>query len=284
MKIFNLLFGFTPIPGNWPNIAILLLRIYVGFTMMWVGLDKLPMPEWMVEQVASINFPFPRFFSWMACWSEFGCGLLLLLGLATRFSSFMILVTMAVASFAFQEVYPFVDMHIAQHYVWSAFLFLIIGGGKYSHDYLLAKKNVAGVISYLGILIVLIAGLMIEYFAEPELEAGDMPNIQSVNIAGTFNNWDPASNEMVDLGAGIYQIDVNIEKEGPIQFKFTANKSWDLNVGEEDQDNKGFPLSGTGELDEGGNTQNIQGFIPVAGTYRFTFNMVDYSYQVDTIP
>lgn len=280
MKIANLIFGFVPIPGNWANIAILFLRLYVGYTMMSAGLDKLPIPEWMINQVEEMGFPFPVFFGWMACWAEFGCGLMLILGLATRLSAFLILVTMAVASFIAQGLIPIVDMHIAQHYVWSAFLFMIIGGGKYSHDYLISKKNKVGVLSYFGILAVLGAGLFIEYFSEPEVELSDTPQIQSVNIAGTFNNWDPVSNEMLKVGDNEFELEMYIDQPGPIQFKFTANKSWDVNVGELNQESKGFPIMGIGELDEGGNTSNIQGYIPEKGNYRFSFNLNNYSYSV----
>jgi hypothetical protein len=52
-----MLFGHVSVPGIPANVALLLLRIYAGYTIMMAGLDKLPLPAWMTEQVAAVGFP-----------------------------------------------------------------------------------------------------------------------------------------------------------------------------------------------------------------------------------
>lgn len=283
----NFLFGQTAIKGLLPNLALLLLRLYAGITMCGAGLDKVPTPPWMVEQVVSMNFPMPEFFAWLACFSEFAFGLTLVFGLMTRVSGFFLAFTMGVASFGFQHVGFLTEMHIAQHFFWIFVLFMIIGGGKYSLDYMLGRSNarVGSVGFALATLTALLAFSLYKEQApkpEPELNAEETI-INSINVPGSFNDWDPTANEMLNLQADQYALEVQFEKAGMVEFKFTANGDWDINLGEKDQAAARFPVQGVAELDQDNDTENIRVYIPKAGSYQFSVNKTDFSYSVDSV-
>jgi hypothetical protein len=86
-------------------------------------------------------------------------------------------------------------------------------------------------------------------FLEPEQSATGL-TINSINIAGSFNDWDPSFIEMQIALDSTYFTNLEFEKSGLIKFKFAANKSWEINWGEKDQSSIGFPISGQAELDE----------------------------------
>ena len=109
---------------------------------MGAGLDKIPLPDWMVDQVITVGFPLPVFFAWVACFTEFGFGLLLILGFMTRLSALMLAFTIGVAAFGFHGVLPLIGMHITQHYLWLFVLLAAVGAGRYSIDYLVKKPGV----------------------------------------------------------------------------------------------------------------------------------------------
>lgn len=284
--VSNILFGTVSIKERYANIALLLLRFYAGYTIMMAGLDKLPLTDWMVDQVTSMGFPFPVFFAWIASFSEFAFGFMLLIGLMTRISALMLAVTMGVAAFGFQKVMPFTEMHIAQHFFWIYVLFMFLGAGKYSVDnyiFRVLADSLKGVTlaAFPVFLVLLTIGLIREFSAE-ELPKEEVVEIFSINVAGSFNDWNPADNEMILNDNNEYILEMEFEKSGQIDFKFTANKSWDINWGDEDQNKSGFPLEGKAEADTGGNTNNIKAYIPNAGLYTFGFNSETLNYSVDS--
>ena len=285
--INTFLFDQTPINKPIISIALLCARIYAGYTIMTAGLDKLPMPDWMIDQVTTIGFPFPVFFAWVACFTEFAFGLLLILGFMTRLSGLMLAFTIGVAAFGFHGVLPLIGMHITQHFLWLFVLIAAIGPGPISIDYLIKKpqETITSRFSYLAIpaLVLLLAtGLVIEFTQRTPSEEATAPPITSINIPGSFNNWDPAANEMTQVSETDYSLDVDFEQAGLIEFKFTANASWDINLGETDQSSSRFPLNGTVAVDAG-NTQNIQAYIPKPGRYTFTLNRQTYTYALDSL-
>jgi putative oxidoreductase len=285
--ITQIFFGRLNISSDWANLALLFLRFYAGFTIMMAGLDKLPLTDWMTEQVESMGFPFPVFFAWFASFSEFAFGALLVLGLLTRISGIFLAIIMGVASFGFQGVLPLVDMHIAQHFFWIFILYSFLGAGKFSIDYWLLRKLFKSplsqtLIALVSFLILLFIGLFREYNYEIPVEEEEV-QISSFNIPGSFNNWDPSSNSMEQVKEDTYVLIRNFDEAGYIEFKITTNGTWDINLGEEDQSQLGFPVKGTAELDNGGNTENIKAFIPESGSYRFLFNSETYEYSLDSL-
>ncbi len=285
-SIKHLLFGQETFTSNAIHIPLLLIRIYFGFIIMKAGLDKLPLPDWMTEQVVSMGFPFPVFFAWIASFGEFAFGALLCLGLMTRFSGVMLAIIMGVASFGFQKVLPIWDMHIAQMFFWVFVLYAFVGGGKYSLDHMILHQGTTkGRIKWSALVLpvsvlLLGVGFYREFTPAPQMEETETIEISSINVPGSFNSWDPTANQMQLVDDKTYVLELQFDQSSLIEFKFTANESWEINLGEKDQPTKGFPISGTAERDGGNDTENIKAYIPAPGAYRIELDSETYAYRV----
>ncbi len=102
----------------------------------------------------------------------------------------------------------------------------------------------------------------------------------SMNLPGTFNNWNPAANNMQLVADDTWQCVVGFSNVTNIQFKFAADGSWPAgNWGETNHSQTSFtvPLSGTGKSD-GSTNILISGVLN--GEYQFTFNDETYAYSV----
>ncbi len=128
------------------DMGLLILRVGIGIMFMCHGFPKLTAgPEVWTKlggalSAMDINFA-PTFMGFMAAISEFGGGLLLVLGLFTRPACFFLLITMVIAMLMhIRTGDPFVKY---SHALESAILFfslLFIGPGKISLDEKLSKK------------------------------------------------------------------------------------------------------------------------------------------------
>ncbi len=292
--IYRCLFGGAFSTGLWPNIGLLLLRLHVGISMALGGKDKLPVPDWFVDQVAGLGFPAPAFFALLASLAEFAGGILLTLGLLTRPAAFFLAFTLGVAAFLFHGVTPITQLNITQIFFWSYVLFVFTGGGRFALDRFVWRRDpqasdetapmgkVALTLGWLAALIIGF-GLYLQLAqvpgSTPEV-AEDEFEITSVSLAGNFNDWDLEATPMALQKDGRWSVDVRLTKPGPMEFKFAANGSWDANVGEADQESDELPLTGQAEFNAT-NVSNIRAFVPMAGEYRFTINPDGFAYTVD---
>jgi hypothetical protein len=109
--------------------------------------------------------------------------------------------------------------------------------------------------------------------------AGFISSFTSMSVAGTFNSWNPAANNMVLVNNYTWQYDVVLF--APINFKFVANGAWASgNWGELNQPGTSLPLSGVAEVSSG----NIVINSSLAGAYRITFNEQSRAYTMQAIP
>jgi putative oxidoreductase len=127
--------------------GLLILRVGIGIMFMCHGFPKLSAgPEVWTKlggglSAMGINFA-PTFMGFMAAISEFGGGLLLVLGLFTRPACFFLLGTMAVATLMhLKSGDPFVKYSHALESTILFFSLLFIGPGKISLDEALSKKK-----------------------------------------------------------------------------------------------------------------------------------------------
>lgn len=123
------------------DVGLLIVRVYMGLAFVLVhGLAKLTNPQAFIDGTAALGLPAPKFFGWMAIFAEFGGGLLLALGLATRPAAFLIASTMAVAGFMAHAHDPFQVKELAFTYLALAILFMFTGSGRYGVDALVRGK------------------------------------------------------------------------------------------------------------------------------------------------
>lgn len=126
--------------------VLFIIRIIVGLWIFWYGKDVFK-PEWFQARLISwkedYGFSNPALMLYLSKGSEFFFGILFALGFLTRISSFVLLIVMSVAVVVGQSghVFPY-DKGEVTFFYWLFFLiFLFLGGGKYSLDNVIFKKN-----------------------------------------------------------------------------------------------------------------------------------------------
>jgi putative oxidoreductase len=135
-KIFS-----TAINNKGVNTWLLLARLAVGGFMLTHGVPKF-------QNLLAGNMKFgdplgigatPSFI--LVVFSEFACSILLMLGLATRFASIVLIINMAVAAFVALGAQPFGKKELPLLYLVFFIGFCIMGGGKYAVDSLINRKS-----------------------------------------------------------------------------------------------------------------------------------------------
>lgn len=124
------------------DIAILLVRIFVGFAMLSHGFPKL-------QQLLSggeIKFYEFLFFSAkttliLVIFAEFVCSIFIILGLFTRFAVFFLIITMAVAGLMVHGADPFAKKEMSLLYLSVYLLLFAVGPGRYSVDSMITKRR-----------------------------------------------------------------------------------------------------------------------------------------------
>ena len=90
----------------------------------------------------------------------------------------------------------------------------------------------------------------------------------TMSVAGTFNGWNPAANNMQLVTNDTWQFDATFNGLTNFQFKFAANGNWTTNWGDNSQELFTAPFAGTGQSYGANIVLNTQ----AKGLYRFTFN------------
>ena len=141
----NLIFGGTGGTSPLADVGLLILRLFAGLAMSLThGLAKLQNPSMIIGGTEKLGFPMPAVFGWLAIAAEFGGGLLLAIGLATRPAAFLVASTMLVAGFVAHRTDPFQVKELAFLYLSVAVLFMCTGAGRYGVDALIRPKERRG--------------------------------------------------------------------------------------------------------------------------------------------
>ncbi|MBC7556950.1 MAG: DoxX family protein [Chryseobacterium sp.] len=124
------------------SIALLFLRIFIGFAMFTHGYPKLQ-KLLSGEEVQFFNlFGIGAKASLaLAIFAELICSIFLILGLFTRTFSIPLIITMFVAGFLANSSGVFADRELAFVYLAIYILILVLGGGKYSIDALMGQRR-----------------------------------------------------------------------------------------------------------------------------------------------
>jgi len=150
------------------NIGWLLFRLHAGLSIAihagWPKMNSLAAPGWFVKQVAGLGFTFPSpaFWAATASWSEFVGGILIAMGLFTRFAAAQLAFQFFVIAFIWYETpEPLTGMYFQHLLFWAYVLIVFGGGGRYSLDILMTKRlkikaaavkiGVASVLLFMGI-------------------------------------------------------------------------------------------------------------------------------------
>lgn len=130
------------------NIGWLLFRIHVGLSIAihagWPKLSSLGAPGWFTQQVAGLgfNFPSPAFWATISVWGEFAGGILIAIGLFTRFSAVQLAFQFFIIAFLWYEnPEPLTGMYFQHLLFWGFVLIAFGGGGRYSFDRLIMNRR-----------------------------------------------------------------------------------------------------------------------------------------------
>lgn len=147
-KLKQAIFYYDPSTSTATNTGFLILRFFVGLALCTIFEKFFPRDgvwgpqDWFIQDVATMGFPLPTLFAWLAVGAEFFGGILLMLGLFTRPAALL----NAVVTFVAAIVYHKGDIAASGL---TAFLFMImcicitlLGAGKFSLDYLLSRNKI----------------------------------------------------------------------------------------------------------------------------------------------
>ncbi|RYD73117.1 MAG: DoxX family protein [Sphingobacteriales bacterium] len=145
-------------PYWWQDFLLILPRVVIGYLLTSdFGAAKFGLPWsppennlklfevafWFPNDIAEyggIFSAFPKFFAWMAAFSEGVGGIFLMLGLLTRPFAFLIFITMFVAAFVQQSGQGTWNMLPAMGIMWVSLFYLVLGSGRFGVDYLIKRK------------------------------------------------------------------------------------------------------------------------------------------------
>jgi putative oxidoreductase len=128
---------------------LLLVRLYWGWQLVQSGWGKLHHLDKVTGFFASLNIPFPAFNAHFVSGLEFFGGILLILGLATRFTGLLLAINMLVAYWTSDREALLTafssdptKFYCADPYtfLFASVLVLIFGAGLFSLDALLRKR------------------------------------------------------------------------------------------------------------------------------------------------
>ncbi len=247
-NIRQFLFGKSLNNNTTLNIGWLLFRLHIGLSLaINAGLPKMKdgmAPDWFVKQVGEIGFTFisPAFWATLASWGEFIGGICLALGLLTRFSAIQLAFQFFVISFIwYDKPVPVVGMYFQQTLFWGYVLAAFVGGGKYSLDNLIMKRNkinvTAPVKTSLAAILILVLS---SYTAKAQMKELNGSS-KIINKIYDFKNFDKI--EIQDLSGKVTvevgklfsiaaAIDDNLEpllkvteNNGELKIELTGNRS-----------------------------------------------------------
>ena len=126
------------------DVAVLLLRLFVAFVLIYGTQDNVFHRERMLEfrdSLASNGFPYPLFCAYLSAWAQFLTGILLALGLFTRIAAAIVVVNFVVALLMVHTKTPF-SANIAPLAMLVGGLFFVLHGApRWSLDATLARRR-----------------------------------------------------------------------------------------------------------------------------------------------
>ena len=265
------------------HLGLLLLRVYAGVTIAQAGLEKFPLEESFVQMVADMGFPSPRPFAFAAATAEFAGGCLMVVGLLARPAALLAAVTLGMAAFGTYGHLPFFAVHASRLYFWIFVALTLTGAGRISLDHLARNGRLPRILIWLiPLLLVGYAGYRQWNPPATEVEQADanVTDIESISIAGSFNNWELTATPMRQDDYGMWRAVVLFSQSGPIEFKFAANQDWSLHVGASAGNKRGFPLKAKGVVGINSEPHCIEAYIPAAGEYAFTLSSDSFVYTL----
>lgn len=123
------------------DLATLILRLVFGGMFIFHGWPKLADYNGMVAMFGDPIGIGTELSVILVIFAEFFCGILILIGLFTRFAVVFTFITMLVAYFVAHGNDAFMVKMLPFVYIWLCIIIFILGSGRYSLDAALFKTN-----------------------------------------------------------------------------------------------------------------------------------------------
>jgi len=124
------------------NGLILVIRLFVGISMLTHGLPKLD------KLIANDKIEFMNFLGLgsaislvLVVFAEFLCSVFIILGFLTRFATIPLMITMLIAFFVVHGSDPYATKELSLVYFFFYLTIFVLGSGKFSLDWLFSKKE-----------------------------------------------------------------------------------------------------------------------------------------------
>jgi putative oxidoreductase len=132
------------------DILLLIARVMIGWLFLSSGWSKLTNIQGFVSYLTNLKAPAPEIMSWIGAGVEFLVGLLLILGLATRYAALLCALFLIVATFLAHRYWEYPAAQMAAQKtnflkniaIFGGVLALFIAGaGRFSVDAMLSRKS-----------------------------------------------------------------------------------------------------------------------------------------------
>ncbi|WP_294283886.1 DoxX family protein [uncultured Chryseobacterium sp.] len=123
------------------DIALLVVRVFIGFAMLSHGFPKMQM---LIDGKSDFyNFlgMGPQLSLGLTVFAEFVCSIFLILGLFSRIALGFLIFTMVIAGFVVHASDPFAKQEMSLVYLAVYLLLMVFGVGKVSVDYMIEKRK-----------------------------------------------------------------------------------------------------------------------------------------------
>lgn len=127
------------------GIGLLLFRLFMGGRIFLGVWDNVVSSEKMTEFATFLDgfgVPYPTLSAPLSVYAQLICGLLIVIGLQTRFVAFLMMINFMVAFFVVDRHLTMKEMTPALAMLFGSFLLLFEGGGRFSLDEVLGRKKV----------------------------------------------------------------------------------------------------------------------------------------------
>lgn len=124
--------------------GLLLFRLFMGGRIFLGVWDNVICSEKMTEFAQfldSYNVPYPTLSAPLSVYAQLICGLLIVMGLQTRFVAFLMMINFLVAFFVVDRHLTLEEMTPALAMLFGSFLLIFEGGGRFSLDAVLDRKT-----------------------------------------------------------------------------------------------------------------------------------------------
>lgn len=142
MRLRDALFGGTDTESPPGDAGMMVLRVFAGLALALAhGRGKVPPSPGFVEGVGGMGLPLPELFAWLAAFAEFGCGILLAIGLLTRPAAFVLVGNFVIIVLLAHAGDDFMTREKPLLFLAIAFAFLLRGAGRFSVDALIRGRR-----------------------------------------------------------------------------------------------------------------------------------------------